>query len=373
MSKLLKGLSVVVFAFACVGASRFSICNEPVKIASGQGSSAPKQPQVCIGSDGIVHLVYGVGDQVHYSNSTDGGQTFSSVTTAFRIPNMSLGMRRGPRVATTGKSIVVTAVGGAKGKGQDGDVLAWSSSDGGTTWTGPTKVNDVVDSAREGLHAMSSGSDGSLWCVWLDLRAKKTELYASKSTDGGHTWSANTLVYRSPESSICQCCHPSIAIDGSNIHILFRNSLEGNRDMYIVTSTDGGNSFQPAKRLGFGHWSLNACPMDGGMLSIGPNGQVATVWRRAGELYFTTAKEPEALLGKGEQPWVAGTGKGPIAVWTEGRVGKLRLRSLAEANSRVLDEQARDPMIVSNGEITFACWESIGDSEASVVGLKVIR
>ena len=371
MPKSLVDVSFVVIAFVCYGTSVFSNANEPVRIAEGQGAAAPKQPQACIGVDGVVHLVYGVGDQVHHSRSTDAGRTFTPPKVAFQVPNMSLGMRRGPRIAATSKSIVVTAVGGAKGKGQDGDVLAWSSADGGATWSGPAKVNDEVDSAREGLHAMAAGADGTVWCVWLDLRAKKTELYASKSTDGGRTWSANTLVYSSPEKSICQCCHPSLAIDGVNIHILFRNSLEGNRDMYVVSSSDAGKSFQTAKRLGLGHWSLNACPMDGGMLAIGAKGKVATVWRRAGELFFTTDKETEAPLGKGEQPWVAAPEQGPVALWTEGRVGKLRLRSLAEAGSQVLDEQARDPMIVTNGKTTVACWESIGDSKAYVVALSV--
>ncbi len=371
MPQLRAGVLIIVSALTCCSVSTDSYAQEPIRVDDGQGASTPKQPQACVGSDGVVHLVYGVGDKVHYSFSKDAGQSFAPPTVAFQVPNMSLGMRRGPRVAATGKSIVVTVVGGAKGKGQDGDVLAWRSKDGGATWAGPTKVNDVVDSAREGLHAMTAGANGAVWCVWLDLRAQSTELYASRSTDGGESWSANTLVYRSPEKSICQCCHPSIAIDGNAIHVLFRNSLDGNRDMYIATSNDSGKSFEPAKRLGLAHWSFNACPMDGGMLAVGPRGEVATVWRRAGELFFTTNKKDESLLGKGEQPWVASTAQGPVAVWTEGRVGKLRLQSLVESNSKVLDEQARDPMIVSQGNITIACWESIDDSKASIKAVRV--
>lgn len=371
MIKSHLGIPAAVFVIACVGASVPSNAHEPVRVAAGKGASAPKQPQACVSSDGVVHLVYGVGDKVSYTSSKDRGHSFAPPLEAFQVPNMSLGMRRGPRIVATGKSLVVTAVGGAKGKGQDGDVLAWRSTDGGESWIGPTKVNDVVDSAREGLHAMAAGAHGTTWCVWLDLRALTTELYASKSTDGGATWSANTLVYRSPEKTVCQCCHPSIAIDGANIHILFRNSLDGNRDMYIVSSLDGGNSFLPAQRLGQGHWSLNACPMDGGMLAIGPNGSVSTVWRRGGELFFTTEKVQEAPLGNGEQPWLASSNLNTFAVWTEGRVGRLRLRQLSAVGSRVLDEHARDPMIVSSDNCTVACWESIDDNQMSVVVLNV--
>ena len=370
--RLIACVSTLVFAVACVGNLTPLDAHEPIQIAEGQGSLAPKQPQACVGPDGTVHLIYGVGDKVHYCYSTNSGQSFEPSVIAFQVSNLSLGMRRGPRVAVAGKSIVVSAIGGAKGKGQDGDVLAWRSEDSGASWIGPTRVNDVANSAREGLHAMTSGPDGTVLCVWLDLRAKKTELFASQSTDGGATWSANTLVYQSPEKNICECCHPSIAVDGNKIHVLFRNSLTGNRDMYIVTSDDGGKSFQPAKRLGLAHWSLNACPMDGGMLAVGSNGKVATVWRRADELFFTTDKEPETRLGRGEQAWLANSDRGPIAVWTEGRVGKLHVRALAERESVVLDEQARDATIVSNGKTTIACWESINDGKASVVALRIL-
>ena len=86
---------------------------------------------------------------------------------------------------------MVTAIGGQVGKGRDGDVVAWRSMDDGKTWQGPVRVNDAADSAREGLHAMASGADGSIWCVWLDLRDKKSEIYATVSKDDGATWAAN--------------------------------------------------------------------------------------------------------------------------------------------------------------------------------------
>ncbi len=140
---------------------------------------------------------------------------------------MSLGMRRGPRIAHSGKSIVITAIGGVEGKGKDGDILAYHSDDNGKTWIGPSRVNDVESSAREGLHAMTASSEGILWCVWLDLREKGTQIFASKSSDQGRTWSKNVHVYRSPDGSVCECCHPSIVATRNSLHVLFRNSING--------------------------------------------------------------------------------------------------------------------------------------------------
>ena len=168
--------------------------SEPFTIISGSGERSPKQPPACVDSRGVAHVTFGVGADVYYCRT--GVDEKPSPLVAFQVPNMSLGMRRGPRIAHAGDAIVITAIGGPQGKGADGDVLAYRSLDGGKSWLGLVKVNDIEASAREGLHAMTASDDGTLWCVWLDLRAKRTQIFASKSIDQGPvgariSWSTN--------------------------------------------------------------------------------------------------------------------------------------------------------------------------------------
>ncbi|MBL8818442.1 MAG: exo-alpha-sialidase [Planctomyces sp.] len=366
---------LLVAALLITASVENSNANDPVLVASGSAANAPKQPQVAVGLDGSVHLVYGIGDTVQYARSSDGGVTFEKSLTAFRVPNLSLGMRRGPRIVTTESAIVVTAIGGRMGKGRDGDLLAWRSTDHGKSWQGPSQVNDAADSAREGLHAMASGTDNSIWCVWLDLRDRKSEIYVSVSKDNGATWEANRCIYRSPDGSVCECCHPSVIVKGRNVHVMFRNSVGGNRDMYVTTSADGGNSFSDARKLGSGTWMLDACPMDGGMLAAGSNGAISTVWRRDGNVYAAAGDgSPEILLGRGQQPWIAGTANGSIIVWTAGREGDLLVKNLNSGESEKLSETARDPVIAStpigDGPV-IACWESKLNGEFTVVATRV--
>ena len=344
---------------------------EPVIVASGNGA---KQPQAAVATDGKVHLIYGSGESVFYCQSTDEGATFAKPQEAFRAANMSLGMRRGPRIAVTGDTVVVTAIGGRQGKGKDGDVQAWRSTDEGATWQGPVRVNDAADSAREGLHGMAAGPDGSVWCVWLDLREKRSEVYASKSTDGGATWQPNVLVYRSPGGSVCECCHPSVTVTEGAVHVMFRNSLGGNRDMYVASSKDG-TKFAPAKKVGQGAWKLDSCPMDGGMLAPGPKDSLFTVWRRNGEVFSAASTGGrEQLLGRGEQPWVASSANGPVIVWTAGREGDLLVQSPASKQAQKLGGAARDPMIASATNGTgpvVACWESKRDGQPVVMAARI--
>jgi len=373
----MKCLITSIVAIVCVATASALDCSasDPVVIASGHGAHAPKQPQTAVGDDGSVHLVYGIGDAVQYCQSLDGGATFEKSVQAFHVPNMSLGMRRGPRIVKTKNAVVITVIGGQIGKGRDGDVLAWRSTDDGKTWQGPVRVNDTADSAREGLHAMASGADGSVWCVWLDLRDKKSEIYATVSKNDGATWEANQCVYRSPDGSVCECCHPSVTVNGNSVHVMFRNSIGGDRDMYVTSSKDDGKSFSPGKKLGLGTWTLDACPMDGGMLAASPKGFLETVWRRDGNVYKAAGDgSPEVLLGKGQQPWIAASSKGSVIVWTAGREGDLLVQNSVSGQPQKLAEAARDPMIAaaSNGTgPVIACWESKLNGDPVVLAARI--
>jgi hypothetical protein len=219
---------------------------------------------------------------------------------------------------------------------------------------------------------MAASPAGDVFCVWLDLRNKGTQLYGSRSTDGGATWSKNTLVYKSPGGSICECCHPSVAYDAQGaLHAMWRNSLSGNRDMYLATSKDGGDTFGTAVKLGTGAWELDACPMDGGAIAITASGRIATAWRRDKDV-FLTADTPssEQKLGTGLQPWLAAGRLGLYTVWLAERPGVLFLASPDSDRPLKLADRARDPVVAGapdgSGPVAVAWEEDSGRSAIKV-------
>lgn len=365
------GVAALCWLVTCVSAA-----GEPLVLARGEAPEHPQQPQLAVDAHGGIHLVFGIDDSIRYCRSDDGGKSFSAAVSLPSVYDMSLGKRRGPRIAVSEKSICVTAIGGKQGKGRDGDVLALRSTDGGRTWSEPVRVNDMIDSAREGLHAMSAGPSGELCCVWLDLRNQRTEIMGSVSHDGGATWTKNVLVYRSPDKSVCECCHPSVAHDNQNaIHVMWRNSVAGARDMYRAASMDGGKSFGKATKLGNGTWPLNACPMDGGSLAPLANGQLATVWRRDKSIYLALeGQSEEQLLGPGEQPWIAGTADGPVVIWLAKRGSTAYLLSPASKTPVELSSDATDPVLAagpSGRGVVAAAWESRDGSSRTIEFLVV--
>lgn len=359
--------SCISIFFVCLSA----IAGSPVVIASGTSPNHPQQPQLCVDQEGVIHLVFGAHNDVRYCQSKDGGKTFSEPVNLPPYRVMALGMRRGPRVAVSGDSICVSVIGGVQGKGDKGNLLAFRSSDKGKTWHGPVVVNEVPESAREGLHAMAASPKGQLGCVWLDLRNKRTEIMASFSDDGGKTWGENALVYESPDGSVCECCHPSVTYDDKGVlHTMWRNQLGGARDIYTASSTDG-KSFGKAKKLGTGTWPIDHCPMDGGSIAALPKGGIATAWRRDTNVYFVSAQgNKEQLLGPGEQPWITVNESGAFTVWVTKRGGPLLLLGPKQAKPTQLAASAGDPCIAAdrrrNG-IVIVAWEERRGKESSIV------
>ena len=254
-------------------------------IASGQ------MPNAVVDKSGTVHIVFGSGDSILYSYSIDKGNTFSSPALIARLPKLTADHMRGPQIAVPTSGLIVTAC------NNSGDIFSYIKDQSGS-WIQTGRVNDVDTIAKENLMALSADGNNA-FAVWLDLRTGQNQIFGAKSIDGGKTWLKNQLIYASPETHVCECCKPSVMVKGNNVYVMFRNWLKGNRDLYLIQSSDGGNSFGQAQKLGTGSWLLNGCPMDGGGLAINVNGNAETVWNRKGTIYACEPGKQETELGKG--------------------------------------------------------------------------
>jgi hypothetical protein len=311
-----------------------------------------RQPQLAA-AHGQVDMTFGAGSTIYFTSSSDEGQHFAPPTKVGDLPSLHLGRHRGPRLAILKDALVISAI--------SNDLTVWRSTDHGKNWSRTGVINDVPGATREGLHAMAADSNGNLFAVWLDLRTKGTQLYGAKSTDGGLTWSKNVRVYTSPDGTICQCCDPSLAFDkDGRVWVMWRNVIEGSRDMYVTSSADGIH-FDAARKIGTGTWKLNACPMDGGGLAV-DHGGVVSAWRREGNVFLTEPGHEEKQIGTGKDIALAQSTAGPYVAWTQGSSIEM-LRPSTAAPEMLSTQGAYVNLVALPGGGVVAAWESTNGIE----------
>jgi len=349
--RIILPITIVICALiACNEKKDFSKAD--FVIANGQ------MPDIAKDKNDHLHLVYGSGDSIMYATSSDEGISFSSPLLVDVLPNLFSFATRGTQVSTTDHGVIITAC------TSKGDIYSYYKEDG--KWKQGARVNDVDTIAKEGLMALSSDGKNA-FAVWLDLREnKRNKIYGAKSNDGGKTWSENQMIYTSPDTTVCECCKPSVAMKGDQVYVIFRNWLDGNRDLYLIQSSNGGASFGQAQKLGTGSWKLNGCPMDGGSLAIRQNGEIQTVWRRKNTIFAAIPGEPEKEIGVGRNCALEIVNNKDIYAWTE--KGDVVLMN-HNREKKVLGKGSQPVLKALDKDHVICVWENEKQIHASVVEL----
>jgi len=303
-----------------------------------------EQPQVALDQSSVIRLVYGSGDQIFYASSTDNAMTFTQPVLVGQVKEMHLGMTRGPQLASSRDFSMVVAI------DKKGNIHSFRLTHKTGRWREVGNVNDLAGSAPEGLLSIAADDQNNFYAVWLDLRENRKNNICFSTLSGKGIWSKNQFAYKSPESHVCECCKPSIAVSGNQVSIMFRNWLRGSRDLYLVTSVNKGKSFPQAQKLGIGTWPLNGCPMDGGGLSIDSENNIHTAWQREGSVFYAQPGKPEKKIGEGR-----GVGlNGDLIHWQSG--SGLFFMHINGDQEKIAEGTALN-MLEINDKLIFAAWE----------------
>ncbi len=330
---------VIIFLVAC-----HSPAPGPGVTEIGQGHI----PDIASAPDGRQVIVYGSKDSIF--SSVGNGSAFSTPRLVAVLPGLAAAAMRGPQVALTRSGMVILAATNA------GNIYAFTKT-GDHPWSAPVKVTDRDSVNLEELTDLAADGD-STYAVWLDLRTDhRNKIFGAGSADGGKTWTPNQLIYKSPDSTVCQCCKPSVDMKDGKVYVMFRNWLDGKRDFYLATSNNNGAAFNSPVKLGEGSWALNGCPMDGGSLTLDKKGQPQTIWRREKLLYTASAGAPEMAVGEGKNPSIASVDGNNILAWTKNDSIVIQ-KSNGQA---VVLGKGANPRLTAVGDTKVSCtWENNG-------------
>jgi hypothetical protein len=287
--------------------------------------SPGRDPVVSVRASGALSLLKVEGKDLWLETSFDGGDSFEQRVRVNDVSGeVSSHSESSPRmvVRTRSEFYVVWQTRRADG----GSALRFSRS---MNWGESfSKAIDVAASApAQSFYTMSVSPQGTIYLSWLSSSA----VYIARSTDRGASFQPPVRI---TENDSCPCCRPSISFTGDrNVHVAWRRVVDDNiRDIFLSTSSDGGDTWKPGVRVAEDNWKLNGCPHSGAATAVlGKRLFVAwtTVRDSKGQLYLAWSDDagrtfsPRVKLGDEvvdpNHSHLALAGPGRLAIVFQGR------------------------------------------------------
>jgi len=215
--------------------------------------------------DGNIYVTwtnFASGTPIYFSRSTDGGATFS---TPFRISDSEYDSNQGSLpVVGSGGILYVTWL----NYGYPSTIRMVKSTNGGASFGAPFEVVtvDEIPSPLPGgdfrdnsFPAMAiDPNNGNIYVAWSDYRNADADIYFTRSTDGGSSWSEPIRINDDPLGNDAHQFFPwmDVAPNGK-LYISWFDSRNDPTpliipllyDEYVTVSTDGGLTFSPNQRI----------------------------------------------------------------------------------------------------------------------------
>jgi len=222
--------------------------NSAITIGPGASSS---QPVYVAFQDDSMRGIYVVRADVKFQKSTNAGRTWLAEDVLIKRGDRYAAK---PDITTDSDGYVYIAfvdqqidTAGAR----DYHISCVRSTDGGTTWTAPARVNDSAGTI--GWARIAADSAGNLICAWNDWRTGSGHIWSSVSTDRGATWRQNVQV--DDDTTDYDCFHADVFVQPGTNHYLVAAQAPrwvGSHIVmcaYLYRSTDMGQTFQPGVQL----------------------------------------------------------------------------------------------------------------------------
>ena len=321
-----NGDSDVFFIKSADGGATFG---PNIRVNDDAGKSRQYKPSLALDAAGVIYILWRDDRRGHadifFARSGDGGKTF---TKNVRLNDDTGWAYQGnPSIGVSPEGDVYAAWSDNR-NGQD-DIYFTVSRNKGRTFRKNIRLNDDAGRSVQSHPAVGGGPGGSVIVAWEDFRSGSSEIYLSRSTDGGATFEPNyslSSILPHPASSLSSAIQypvptiqvsPSIAV-GPQGHVAlawaqfkpqsvqlgppdaargetrwWEKTRQGDADITLAESTDGGVRFGPPLRVN-DHPSGNAQAYPS--VAIDGRGMVYLAWEdfRNGpaDIYFTRIPHP---------------------------------------------------------------------------------
>lgn len=219
---------------------------------------------------------------IYYANSTDGGISFSK---NIKVPHVDADAMN-PSLAIGPNDEIFVVWYDYRNASTNADIYLATSSDGGVSFDGDTKVNDDSIDCAQMFPVVATHRD-FVSVVWQDMRGGGSAAYFSKSLDKGITFSPNIQV----DDGSAAALTPAITTNQTGyIVVAWEDTRETNTSIYFSNSTSQGSTFSPNQRVNDDTAGNRGTPS----IAMDKNGYVYLAWsdtRNSGDIdvYFSRA------------------------------------------------------------------------------------
>lgn len=184
-------------------------------------------------------------------------------------------------------------------------------------------------SMLDGGCAVAADDAGHVYVVWHAAFEKappgqggeaNRTVWVAASDDDGETFAPERDVLPS-KLGACGCCGMAAGIFAGRVTILYRAATDGvERGMYLLTSTDNGNTFE-ARQVD--QWNIQVCPASSAMMNTQAS-QSLLAWENNDQVFWAesrhpiTAFAPPGADARRKHPSVADNGDCVLLAWDEG-------------------------------------------------------
>lgn len=265
----------VLFLIGCSPASTAETA--PTGMPPAAASSAPSLLQfetveipdalslsIAGNANGDLYLAYGIDHSLYVSRSMDAGRTFSEAVLATGDSQAHVLPVERPALAVGGANLAGVAWLELAPDFQGANIWYAESEDGGASFK-PAILAGTEPAGEVAMVQLAYDGNGNPYLAWLNGSLLKF----ARSFDGGESFTSNQRI----PGGACECCQPQMVILDDGIYIAYRGLESGGtngdiRDILLVHSKDGGETFEPFTRVSDQHWYLPACPIAGPSMAI---------------------------------------------------------------------------------------------------------
>jgi len=279
--------------------------SESVRVNESVPDVAQYEPDLAVDGDGNIYVSWTrkyfddtlqlVDYDIYVAMSVDGGASFGPSVPV--IDGSDWQYKSSIRVGTNGNVYVAWT----DRRNEDiSDVYFAKSTNGGATFFPSIRVNTYTDQSQ-GYPEMALDDDGVIYIAWNDTRhlykTNSRDIYMARSLDQGEAFEKEIRVNDLPISPGFEYLYPSVtASSEGHVSVTWEDKRNGNWDVYLARSDNGGISFRPSWRVNSVAKKSQSVP-DGVMDRYG---YVYLTWRdrRSGDfdIYFAVDKSVKAIV-----------------------------------------------------------------------------